>query len=270
MAYNSAGLTRAGMGIDAGDIDHSDRDSIIIGNFDNEMIGLYYNRGKGLFADIATSTDIGRDSLTFSIFGCVLVDADNDGWLDIFTASGHIDEQIDGVRGTAYALRPLLFWNRQKDFFKEVGREAGSALQNPLVARGIAYADIDLDGDADVVLTTNNGAPLLLKNTTESANNSIRLVLQGNKSNRSGIGALIKVKLGETGLRRMVRSGSSYMSQSELPLTLGLGKLKEAERISVFWPSGQKTVLHNVAAQQILTISENKGLIKQQAFTKQH
>jgi enediyne biosynthesis protein E4 len=228
------------------------------------MMALFYNKGDGTFHDMAPDNDIGRDSKTFSIFGCLLVDVDNDGWLDIFTASGHIDEQIDGIRGTAHALRPLLFQNRQKEFFKEIGRIAGSDLQKPLVGRGLASADYDLDGDLDLVITTNGGAPCLLKNTSPRTNNSIRLVLRGGKSNRDGIGTLVKVKLGETGLRRAVRSGSSYLSQSELPLTLGLGKLKVAEQLSIYWPSGKKTVLKNVAGNQILTVDENKGLFRTQ------
>ncbi len=266
IAYNTSGQTRAGMGIDAGDIDHSNRDSVVIGNFDNEMMGLYYNQGK-TFTDIAPSTQMGTASKTFSVFGCLFVDVDNDGWLDIFTASGHIDEQITGIRGTAYALRPLLFHNRQRELFKEIGATTGPALQKPMVGRGLASLDFDLDGDVDLVCTTNNGPAHLFRNDTEG-NNAIRLVLQGTKSNRSAIGASVKVKLGNTGLRRMVKSGSSYMSQSELPLTLGLGKNTVAEKITIYWPSGKKSAFANQAANQILLINEDKGIVSRRRLTK--
>ncbi|MDQ3814842.1 MAG: CRTAC1 family protein [Armatimonadota bacterium] len=268
IAYAPDGLPRAGMGIDAADIDHSNRDSVVIGNFDNEMIGLYYNRGDGLFEDIAPASEVGLASKTFSIFGCVFLDVDNDGWPDILTASGHIDEQITGIRGTAYALRPLLFLNDGRGQYREVGLLAGVALQRPLVGRGLAYGDIDLDGDQDVALTTNGGPALLLRNDGGSKNNSIRLLLQGTKNNRSGIGAVVKVKLGASGLRRMVRSGSSYLSQNELPLTLGLGHLPSAEMISIHWPSGAITRFKDVAAGQIITVDEAKGIVRRQLFMR--
>ena len=258
IAYNAGGQTRAGMGIDAGDIDHSNRDSVVIGNFDNEMIGLYYNQ-DGLFHDIAPLGPVGQVSKTFSVFGCLLTDLDNDGWPDIFTASGHIDDQITGIRGTAYALRPLVFHNLQKGWFKEVGSLAGDDLQKPMVGRGLAALDFDLDGDVDLICTTNDGPAHLFRNDSKSGN-SIRLILQGKKSNRSAIGALVKVKLGDTGLRRMVKSGSSYLSQSELPLTLGLGTSQSAEVITIHWPSGTKTVLRDEKANQILWVDEEKGI----------
>jgi len=266
-AYNAQGNTRGGMGIDAGDINHSNRDSFVIGNFDDEMIGLYYNQGAN-FVDMAPSTQVGTASKTFSIFGCLFIDVDNDGWLDIFTASGHIDEHIEGIRGASYKLRPLLFHNRQQELFKEIGATAGPAMQKPQVGRGLAAADIDLDGDEDLVLTTNNGLPVLLQNQTQSGNNVIRLTLQGNKSNRSAIGTLVKVNLGDTGLRRRVKSGSSYLSQNELPLTLGLGQRKNAQRITVYWPSGKKTVLLQEAANQMIWINEAQGVVKRQPFLR--
>jgi hypothetical protein len=275
VARNYLGNTRGGMGIDTADIDHSNRDSIAIGNFDDEMIGLYYNQGKekGYFMDIGPATEVGRASEKFSVFGCMFLDADNDGWPDLLAASGHIDEQIDGIRGTYYALRPLLFLNEGKGKYKEVGLQAGEVMQQRIVGRGLAKADIDLDGDSDVVFTTSGGPAILLRNDGGNMNNAIRLVLHGasmgtssaNNTNRSGIGAQVRVILGKRdGLRRWVRSGSSYLSQSELPLTIGLGSKTVAPLLSIRWPSGKNTQLRNVAANHIIVVDENKGVVSRQ------
>lgn len=266
-ALNIEGNTRGSMGIDTADIDHSNRDSVVVGNFDAEMIGLYYNQGKGVLSDIAPVMEVGKASLKHSVFGCTFLDVDNDGWPDVLTASGHIDPQITGVRGTAYELRPLLFHNIGKGEYREIGQQTGEALQKPLVGRGLAYADIDTDGDVDVVLTTNNGPAVLLRNDSSHVNRSIRLALRGSKSNRSAIGTLVKVKFSEKdGLRRWVRSGSSYMSQSELPLTLGLGNHPKIPLLTLRWPSGKITRYKDVVANQSLVIDEDKGVVTRQLW----
>lgn len=268
IALDASGNTRAGMGVDTADIDHSNRDSAVIGNFDDEMIGLFWNQ-KSLFRDIAPAGEVGTVSKTYSIFGCLFADVDNDGWADIFTASGHIDEQITGIRGTAYALRPLLFHNQGRALYREIGLQAGAALQEPLVGRGLAACDFDLDGDLDFIMTTNNGPARLLRNDTDNSNYSIRLSLRGQESNRSGIGTLIKAKIGSNVLRMFVRSGSSYLSQSELPVTLGLGNAKQADGIALRWPSGKTTILNNIAANQILTVDEKRGIVHSQPLPRQ-
>lgn len=262
VAYAETGHTRSGMGIDTGDINHSNQDSVVVGNFDAQMLGLYLNQGNGSFIDIGPLTEVGRASRTFSVFGCVFLDIDNDGWLDILTASGHISEQFNGIRGTSYKERPLLFHNDGKGNYQEIGLQSGAALQRPIVGRGLAYADIDLDGDVDVVLTTDGGPPLFLRNDGGNKNNAIRLTLQGTKSNRSAIGTLVKVKFSEQdGLRRWVRSGSSYESQSELPVTLGIGRRTQVPLITLYWPSGHVTRLRNVVANQSLLVNEARGVI---------
>ncbi|MBV9470216.1 MAG: CRTAC1 family protein, partial [Abitibacteriaceae bacterium] len=194
-------------------------------------------------------------------------DYDNDGWPDIFIANGHIDDNIGKVNhGIEYAERPLLFHNEVGVKFREVGLESGAAMSHKTVARGLAYADIDLDGDLDVAISTCGYPATLLRNDGGNKHNSIRLILQGTKSNRSAIGAQVEAQVGSATLRRTVRSGSSYCSQSELPITLGLGQERKAQSITIHWPSGATTSLKEIPSQQIITINEAKGVIRSQPF----
>ncbi|MBV9867258.1 MAG: CRTAC1 family protein [Abitibacteriaceae bacterium] len=262
IAYGANGTARGGMGVDTADLDHSGQESILVGNFFGQMLGLYQKQGN-LFTDIAPRSPVGQDSLAFLTFGCTFLDYDNDGWLDILAANGHVDEiWAQRSENGHYAERPLLFHNVGQGRFQEVGLHSGTALAQPLVARGLAYADIDLDGDLDVLLTTNGGAPHLLRNDGGNHNHALRLVLQGTKSNRSAIGATVEVKVGQETLRRMVRSGSSYLSQSELPLTFGLGQHTQAEAITIHWPAGDVTHLKDIPANQILFITEAQVIVK--------
>ncbi|HEX8236174.1 MAG TPA: CRTAC1 family protein [Abditibacteriaceae bacterium] len=265
IAYSPQGKARAGMGIDAADIDHSDRESVVIGNFPGQMLGLYHNQPDGQFIDVALLSVVGRASINFSTFGCAFIDIDNDGWPDILTANGHVDDSI-GSREPhiGFAQRLLLLRNEGRNNFQEIGRQSGAVFEKRIVGRGVAYADIDLDGDLDAAVSVNAATPLVLQNNGGNANNWIRLVLCGTKSNRDAIGAIVKVKLGSSGLRRMVRSGSSYLSQNELPLTLGLGDMTVAEEIGIRWPSGKVTRLKNEAARQILVVDEDAGVVQRQ------
>ena len=269
ISHDQFGRARAGMGIDTADVDHSNRDSVVIGNFSKEMLALYYNSGQSTFVDAAPDSEIGESSRQFLTFGCLFFDFDNDGWPDILAANGHVQPDIKKIQPQeSYRQRPLLFHNEPggRLHFREVGLHSGEALREEFVARGLAYADFDLDGDLDVVLTTNGGPAHLWINKGGNQNNAIRLILRGTKSNRSGIGALVKVKAGNNVLRVWVRSGSSFLSQSELPVTLGLGQNKTAAGISIFWPSGSRTKLENIAANQIIRVDEEKGLIEQTPF----
>jgi hypothetical protein len=268
IALSEKGDARAGMGIDTADIDQSDHESVVIGNFNGQMLGLYHNQG-GAFVDIAPRSEVGRASYNFLTFGLALVDVDNDSWPDIFAANGHVQDRVSSFNeNVTYAQRPLLFRNQGQRQFQEIGLQSG--LSKEIVGRGLAYADIDLDGDLDVIISVTGGTPLLLRNDGGNSNNVIRLVLRGTKSNRSAIGALVKVKLSQSqsGLRRMVRSGSSYLSQNELPLTLGLGQANKADIIGIRWPSRKVTELKDVAANQVLIVDEEKGVVEQKPFVQ--
>jgi hypothetical protein len=270
LAYNTQGQTRAGMGIDTADIDGSGTEAVLIGNFSEQMLGLYRKQGEGGFTDSAPASEVGRASLPFLTFGCLFVDVDNNRWPDIVTSNGHIDPGIKHLRPDfSWAQRPLLFVNKQGQF-REVAVPAG--LTKPVVGRGLAAADYDLDGNVDLLFTNNGGAPLLVRNQGGNKNHSLRLSLAGSRSNRSAIGARVEVTVAGKTLHYNVRSGSSYLSQSELALTVGLGTATQAESVVIRWPSRARamTRLNNLAAGHCYVIEETRGLIRQTPLRKTH
>jgi len=264
VAFSEDGVARAGMGVDAADYDRSGYASLLITNFSNQMISLYHNEGKGLFVDEAPSSEIGRDTLLTLGFGCFFFDYDLDGWPDILIANGHIDGDIQRVQpNVKYAMPPHLFRNSGKGNFQEVTKSLGAAFSMPRVGRGAAYADINNDGRLDLLLSTNGGPAYLFVNEATGGaalQKSIRLKLVGTKSNRDGIGAVTKVSAGGDVQTEMLRSGSSYMSASELVLTFGLARHDKADSIEIRWPNGQVEKLSNVAAGQTVTVTEGKGI----------
>jgi enediyne biosynthesis protein E4 len=267
IALSETGEARGAMGIDASDYDHTGRDSLIIGNFSNQMLALYHNSGSGLFVDKGPATEVGRASLLFLAFGCFFFDMDNDGWPDIFTANGHVDDDINRVqKDLEYAQRPLLFRNLGGGQFQEVGRLAGPPLRRAIVGRGAVHLDLDLDGDSDLLMTTNGGPAYLLRNEGGNRNPSVRLRLVGTKSNRSAIGARVVAQAGAVTLRRLVQSGTSYCSQPDTAITLGLAGQPEASRIEIAWPSGGTTRLEHVKAGRMVTICEGVGIIAAAPF----
>jgi len=268
IAFSEDGVARAGMGVDAGDYDRSGHPSLIITNFANQMISLYHNEGNGLFVDEAPRSEVGRNTLVTLGFGCFFFDYDNDGWLDIFVADGHIENEIERVqKRVSYAEPPHLFRNLGGGKFQEVTAQVGGAFASPKVARGAAYADIDNDGALDVLVTTNGGGAWLFHNEG-GTNHSLRVKLLGTKSNRDGIGAVVRVTSGSAKQWQMLRSGSSYLSQSELVLTFGLGEAAKADTVEVQWPSGQVDTLSGVAGDQTVTLKEGTGVVGTRAYGK--
>jgi hypothetical protein len=270
VAFSEAGVARAGMGVDAADYDDSGRPSLVIGNFSNEMMALYHNEGTGLFIDEAPSSAIGRTSLLTLTFGCFFFDYDLDGRPDIFAANGHVADDIERVQSrVTYAQRPHLFHNAGHGKFEDAAPQSGTALQAKLVGRGAAYADIDNDGDLDVVVTANNGPARLFRNDGGNRNNAIRIKTIGSRSNRDGIGARVEVSVRGAAKRwQIVKTGSSYGSQSELPLTFGLGANTSVESVRLRWPSGQVDTIGALAANQIVTVREGAGVAEKTPFQR--
>jgi enediyne biosynthesis protein E4 len=265
LAYGEAGTARAGMGTDAADFDNSGRQSLVLGNFTNESMSLYHNDGSGLFTDVAPVTGIASLSNKSLTFGTFFFDYDLDGLPDILAVNGHVSDDISVVQpAVKYAQPPHLVRNLGKNKFEEVTAKIGPSLQRAVVGRGAAYADVDNDGDLDLMITANNGPARLLRNDNGNQNDMLRVKTVGTRSNRDGIGAKVTV-VTKNGARlfEMVKSGSSYLSQSELPLTFGLGKPEAGKTVTleIVWPSGKKDSIANVKPNQFLTVQEGRGVV---------
>jgi len=265
IAFSAEGKARAGMGVDVADFENSGRAGIAITNFDNEMIGLYRSTPTG-YIDVATQSGVGMPSKDKLGFGCLFLDADLDGALDLVAVNGHIDETVRNVRHVGYAQPPQLFLNAGGGIFRDVSDDLGPDFEQPRVGRGLAYGDFDRDGDLDLLMTTNNGAAVLFRSDQMSGNRSIRLRLTGTKSNRDAIGASVRIYHGKTRQSRMVRSGSSYLSQSELPLTFGLGKYDRVDRLVIEWPSGKSEEYKDLTAGRAYRCVEGKGILALNGF----
>jgi hypothetical protein len=244
IGFGEDGKARGAMGIDAADYDGSGRESLLIGNFTNEMLALYRNTGQGIFLDEAPVSGIGQPSLLTLAFGCFFFDYDLDSRQDIFVANGHVETDIERVQpSVTYAEPPHLFRGVGGGRFESVTGESGLGV--PRVGRGAAYADFDGDGDLDVAMTTNNGAAALLRNDGKTGNDWIRIRLSGGATNRDAIGSRVTLKAGPMTETRYLRSSASYASQSERVLTFGLGPrggggaADATVEVEVVWPDGK-------------------------------
>jgi hypothetical protein len=264
IAFDSYGNTRGAMGIDVGAFRNDNKLGIAIGNFANEMTALYVAQNTPTnFSDEAITEGVGPASRLWLKFGVMFFDYDLDGRLDLLTANGHLEDEISKIQQSqTYAQPAQLFWNageRAGGCFVPVPKsKAGDDLFHPIVGRGCAFADIDGDGDLDLVLTQIGGPPLLLRNEQSLGHHWIRLKLVGTKSNRDALGAWIQVRVNQQIIRRQVMPTRGYLSQSELPVTIGLGKAARPEEVEIFWPSGTRQKLESVPVDQLSTITEPK------------
>jgi hypothetical protein len=235
---------------------------LAVTNFDNEMIGLYRPVGAVAYEDGAMLAGIGAASRSTLGFGCVFADVDLDGAVDLVVANGHIDETVRNIRGNVgYAQPPHLFINQGNGVFGEAAADAGREFAQPRVGRGLACADFDRDGDVDLLVTTNNGPAFLFRNDQSSANRFVRFRLTGTASNRDAIGASVRIFHGGASQSRLVKSGSSYLSQSELPVTFGVGIRDRLDRVVISWPNGRTEEFKNVATGKAYDCVEGKGML---------
>jgi enediyne biosynthesis protein E4 len=261
MAFDSYGNTRGAMGIDAQRFTKDGRLGVAIGNFANEMIALYVaGPNPTLFTDEAISWGVGPSSRLPLKFGVFFFDWDLDGRLDLLSANGHLEEEITKVQASQkYRQSAQLFWNGgDAGFVPVTNNHAGDALFTPIVGRGAAYADIDGDGDEDVIITQAGGSPLLLRNDVAPDRNWIRLKLVGTAANRSAIGATIRVTAGGQTQWRQVMSTRSYLSACELPVTFGLGSARQADSIEITWPGGAVQMVTAAPPRQTTIVTQGQ------------
>ncbi|TDI92529.1 MAG: CRTAC1 family protein [Caldithrix sp.] len=265
MAYDEFGRARAGMGLDVADIKNNGNLSIAIGNFSREPISLYTQISAELFQDFAGSARLTKSSLLPLTFGILFADFDLDGYVDLITGNGHIEPEINSIQQEiTFAQAPLLFHNNTLGQFIDISNEIGKSFTEPIVARGIATADIDQDGDLDVLITVNGGSPKLFRNDLQPEQaNWLKITLEGNKPNFNAVGAAVTIWAGGLKQKKMVRTGSSYLSQSDFStLIFGLGKHTQTDSLEIWWPTtGKVTRLGPAAAGKTYVIQESNPVL---------
>ena len=263
VAFDSAGLARGAMGIDSADFRNNGSIGIAIGNFANEMSALFVSRTRNLqFYDQAVSSGLGPATRLELTFGILFFDYDLDGRLDLFQSNGHLEDEISVVQASqSYEQPPQLFWNAgienaTNEFLKCTEAETGPDLHVPMVGRGASYADIDGDGDLDLLITGCGQKPRLLRNDQDTKNNWVRLKLVGKQSNKNATGATVILTANDIAQRRTVSTTRSYLSQVELPVTFGIGLSEKVEKVSIVWPDGSSQIVSNIPINQMSVIEQ--------------
>jgi hypothetical protein len=262
-ALSVDGAEQGSMGVAVGDYDHDGRFDIFVANFVDEYNTLYHNDGRNAFTDVSYKANVAAVSMPMVGWGTHFLDYDNDGWGDLFVANGHVYPQLQG-----YHQRKLLHHNNRNGTFTEIAAQSGEALTQERAGRGVAFGDLDNDGDIDMVVNDLDGPPQLLRNDGGAANNFVMVRTVGVKSNRDGIGAKVKVVSGDLTQIDEVRSGASYISQSDLRLHFGLEKRAKIDLIEIRWPSGAVDKITNVNANKLLTVKEGQGIVEQKDVKK--
>ena len=269
VAVAADGRPRAGMGTDFGDYDGDGDLDLFVTNHEMEAHTLFRNLGKGLFEDVTFPSGVGAPTLPFVGFGAGFFDIDNDTDLDLAVVNGHVMNSASHFRpGAKEAQRNLLLRNESNGRFRDVTRQAGPGFEIENVSRTLAAADVDNDGDLDLLITNNAGVAELLRNGGVPGVNSLLVKLVGTKSNRNAIGARVRITAGGQTQVRDVRAGSSYLGQHDLRVHVGLGRAASIERVEIRWPSGQMETVPGVAINQIVTITEGKGVTAREALKR--
>jgi len=256
VGFDANGKPQAGMGTDCADVDGNGFPDLFVTNFSEELNTLYSNRGDGIFEDVTLKAGLGSGFLPLG-FGTKLFDVDNDGDLDIYVTNGHVIDNVNLYRpNLTYAQKDLLYENLGGGRFRDVSAQGGPGLQAMRVGRGLAVADFDNDGNLDVVISTLNQRPVLLRNQGVRAGNWIMIRAKGKKSNSFGLGATVILETTEGRQVREINNVASYLSSNDIRLHFGLGRAKTIQRIEVLWPSGTRQVLRDVGINQVLVVEE--------------
>jgi hypothetical protein len=256
VGFDSNGKPRAGMGVDCADLDGNGRPDLFVTNFSEELNALFFNRGDGTFDDQSSLPGLKSAYLALG-FGTKLFDMDNDGDLDIYVTNGHVIDNVALYQpNLRYKQRDLVYENLGNRTFRDVSATSGPALQAERVGRGLAVADFDNDGKLDLVISTLDGPPVLLKNHSGDGAHWLTIQAKGRKSNAFGLGATVTIETSEGTQVREINNAASYLSASDTRLHVGLGRATVVRRLSIQWPGGGTQVLDNVKVDQVLTIEE--------------
>lgn len=269
VALGNDGQPLAGMGTDMGDINGDGMLDIFVTNLDRQTHSLFRNLGKGLFANVTFESGVAQATLPFVGFGALFFDYDNDTNLDLAIVNGDVIDNVSLFRdSTSYEQRKLLLRNDGTGKFKDVGPASGPGFAVKKAGRSLSAGDIDNDGDLDLLIGNVGQTPELLRNDGGNKRNSLLIRTAGTKSNRDGIGARLKLTVGGKVLLREVKAGSSYLSQSDLRVHFGMGQAARADRLEIRWPSGATEALQDIDANQILTITEGRGVTNRTPFRR--
>jgi len=267
-AVSGDGHEQGSMGVDFGDIDHDGKLDLFVTNFTQEPNTLYWNRGTQGFDEISVPSGLAQPSVPYVGWGTGFFDFDNDGWLDILVANGHVYPQMDQVRMGVPYRQPLLFFRNNRDrTFQDITHLSGLDKLPLKSRRGVAFGDINNDGKVDVLILNVGEPPTLLLNCSESSNHAVLIKLIGTKSNKAAIGARVTLTAGTMTQLNEVRGGSSYLSQNDLRLHFGLSGNSIISSVEVSWPSGAKQIFHDLAADFIYTIEEGRGVEDKKPFS---
>ena len=260
-ALSENGAAQGSMGVTVGDYNHDGKLDLFVTNFDDDYNTLYRNDGHNSFSDVSYPAKVAAVSLPYVGWGTKFFDYENDGWVDLFVANGHVYPQI-----SSFLQRNFVHKNNRNGTFSEIAEQLGAPFKEKRAGRGAAFGDIDNDGDVDIVLNNLGSGAQLLRNDGGNSNNSIVIKTIGVKSNWNGIGALIKIVSGDLAQRDEIRSGDSYISQSDLRLHFGLERRRKIDLIEIRWPSGAVDKVTDVKVNSMITIKEGKGVVHQKDF----
>jgi enediyne biosynthesis protein E4 len=262
VAVSEEGVEQANMGVAVGDYLNTGRMSIAVSHFSDEYAALYRNDGGLSFSDVSHTAGIARASVPYVGWGDAFLDLDNSGWLDLVVVNGHVYPQVDsGKAGTSYREPKLVYLNQHDGTFRQAGAETGNAVLVPQVSRGLAVGDLFHRGALDLVVENLDGTPMILESKPNPSNHWISLTLEGSPNNKLALNARVRVTVGKLQQLGEVRSGGSYLSQSDLALHFGLGHAQQIDRLEVQWPGGTSQSFSNVRANQFYKLKQGGTLI---------